>query len=92
MGDSFAVFEPVHGSAPKHAGKNVADPIATIMAAKMMFEYLGQPRVSELMEQSVIDVLTKSEVRTYDLGGNSSTTEVAEAVARKVKEKWTSQG
>ena len=88
MGDSFAVFEPVHGSAPKHAGKNVADPIATIMAAKMMFEYLGQTKVSELMEQSVIDVLTKSTVRTYDLGGSSSTTEVAEAVAQRIRERW----
>lgn len=92
MGDSFAVFEPVHGSAPKHAGKNVADPIATILAAKMMFEYLGQPRVSDLIEQAVIDVLTTSTVRTYDLGGTSSTTEVAEAVAGKIKEKWTFQG
>lgn len=90
MGDSFAVFEPVHGSAPKHAGKNVADPIATIMAAKMMFEYLGQTKVSDLMEQSVIDVLTKTTVRTYDLGGTSSTTQVAEAVAQRIKEKWSS--
>jgi len=88
IGDSFAVFEPVHGSAPKHAGKNVANPIATIMAAKMMFEYLGQGWVSDLMEQAVIDILTEGKIRTYDLGGTSSTAEVAEAVAKRMQERW----
>jgi isocitrate/isopropylmalate dehydrogenase len=88
IGDTRAVFEPVHGSAPKYAGKNVVNPIATLMAAKMMFEYLGQNEVAIRMEKAIGDVLIEGRVRTYDLGGSSSTTGFAEAVAEKIRHDW----
>lgn len=90
IGDHRAVFEPVHGSAPKYAGKNVVNPIATIMAAKMMFEYLGEKEVAVRLEQTVCDVLVEGKVRTYDLGGTSSTTDFAEAVATRLRAGWRS--
>jgi len=83
-GDSMAVFEPIHGSAPKHAGKNIANPVAAIMAAKMMINYLGESEMAFKMEQAVKEVLLEGKVRTYDFGGTSSTTEVGEAIAKKL--------
>lgn len=84
IGDSMAVFEPIHGSAPKYADKNIANPIAAIMAAKMMINYLGETAMAFKMEQAVKEVLIEGKVRTFDLGGTSSTTEVGEAIAEKI--------
>ncbi|MDW8048245.1 MAG: isocitrate/isopropylmalate dehydrogenase family protein [Nitrososphaerota archaeon] len=86
IGDSYGMFEPVHGSAPKHAGKNRANPIAMILASKMMMEYLNEKEAANRIENAVISVLREGRVRTYDLGGNSTTTEVGEAIAKKVLE------
>ncbi|MEW6333375.1 MAG: isocitrate/isopropylmalate family dehydrogenase [Thermodesulfobacteriota bacterium] len=85
IGDDMGVFEPIHGTAPKYADKNVVNPIAALMAAKMMFEYLGEAETTARLEKAVIDVLTEGRVRTYDLGGNASTTDVGEAVAGKFR-------
>jgi len=85
IGDTMAVFEPIHGTAPKYAGKFVVNPIASIMAAKMMFDYLGEKEVAGRIEKAVIDVLLEGKVRTYDLGGSSSTLEVAKAIAERVR-------
>ena len=79
------VFEPIHGTAPKYADKNVVNPIAAIMAGKMMFEYLGEKKTAARIEKAIIDVLTEGKVRTYDLGGHASTTDVAEAIAEKMR-------
>ena len=87
IGDAKAVFEPVHGTAPKYAGKNVVNPIAAIMSGKMMFDYLGEPAVAGLIEQGVRDILLDGAVRTYDLGGTSSTTELAEAISEKIRKR-----
>ena len=84
IGDSMAVFEPIHGTAPKYAGKNVINPIAAIMAAKMMFDHLGEKATGTKIEKAVIAVLTEGKVRTYDLKGRSSTTDVARAIAEKL--------
>jgi isocitrate dehydrogenase (NAD+) len=84
IGDSYGMFEPVHGSAPKYAGKNVVNPLATILAAETMLEYLGEPESASLVEKAVVEVLKERKVRTYDLGGNSTTSEVGEAVAEKI--------
>ncbi|MEW6222218.1 MAG: 3-isopropylmalate dehydrogenase [Candidatus Hadarchaeota archaeon] len=81
-----SMFEPIHGSAPKHAGKNVANPIATILAGQMMLEHLGEQKAADLVERAVVEVLKEGKVRTYDLGGTSKTSEVGDAVASKVKE------
>jgi len=84
IGDSMAVFEPIHGTAPKYADKNVVNPIAAIMAARMMFDYLGEKATGDLIEKAIIETLLEGKVRTYDLGGTSSTTEVAQAISEKL--------
>jgi isocitrate dehydrogenase (NAD+) len=84
IGDSMAVFEPIHGTAPKYADKNVVNPIAAIMAARMMFDYLGEKATGDLIEKAIVDTLLEGKVRTYDLGGTSSTTEVAQAISEKL--------
>jgi len=86
IGDRYAMFEPVHGSAPKYAGKNKVNPIAMILSAKLMLEYLGENKAASLIEEAVINVLKEGKVRTYDLGGNSTTQEVGEAIASKIRE------
>ncbi len=84
--EGVSMFEPIHGSAPKHAGKNVANPFATILAGQMMLEHLGEEGAADKVERAVIDVLKEGKIRTYDLGGKSSTSEVGDAVVAKVKE------
>lgn len=86
IGDSYGMFEPVHGSAPKYTGQNKVNPMATILAACMMLEYLGEKEASEKVEKAVIEVLREDKVKTYDLGGSSKTSEMGEATAFKVKE------
>ena len=86
IGDDYAMFEPVHGSAPKYAGKNKVNPMATILAAKMMMEYLRETEAAEMIQQAVIEVLKEGKVRTYDLGGKSTTQEVGEEIASKIME------
>jgi len=75
-----SMFEPVHGSAPDIAGKNIANPMATILAGAMMLEHLGEPEASRLVESSVVKVLTAGRPVTPDLGGAATTNEVAAAV------------
>jgi len=85
IGEKYAVFEPTHGSAPKYAGRNKVNPLATILAAKMMVEWLGEREIAENIEKAVADVVQRSAVRTYDLGGNASTMDVARSVAESVR-------
>lgn len=85
IGDRYAIFEPVHGSAPKHAGKNRANPIAAILAGKMMLEWLGEQEIASCIENAVADVIRDGKVRTYDMGGSDSTTKMTEAIIEKVK-------
>jgi len=80
IGDRYAVFEPTHGSAPKYAGQNKVNPIAAILAAKMMLEWLGETEKAGRIEQAVARVIAEGKVRTYDMGGNSTTREMAEAI------------
>ncbi|MGZ5426994.1 MAG: isocitrate/isopropylmalate family dehydrogenase, partial [Thermoanaerobaculia bacterium] len=82
IGEKLAVFEPSHGSAPKHAGQNKVNPIATILAAKMMLDWLGEAAKGRAVEKAVAAVLREGRVRTYDMGGASTTLEMGEAVAR----------
>jgi isocitrate dehydrogenase (NAD+) len=82
VGEALGVFEPTHGSAPKYAGQNKVNPIATILAAKMMLDWLGEREKGALIEQAVATVIREGRVRTYDMGGSSTTLEMGEAVAR----------
>ncbi len=81
IGLKYAVFEPTHGSAPKYTGKNKVNPIAAILAAKMMLEWLGERERAAAIEQAVAKVIRQGRVRTYDMGGNATTTEMAQAIA-----------
>jgi isopropylmalate/isohomocitrate dehydrogenase-like protein len=85
IGDTYGMFEPVHGSAPKYTGMNHVNPTATIMAAQMMLDYLGEKTAAAKIENAVMQVLKEGKVRTKDLGGSSTTSEMSEAIASKVK-------
>ncbi|MCX6549952.1 MAG: isocitrate/isopropylmalate dehydrogenase family protein [Acidobacteria bacterium] len=84
IGDKLGVFEPTHGSAPKYAGQNKVNPIATILTAKMMLDWLGERDLGDRLERATAAVIKQGQVRTYDMGGTATTTEMAEAVAREL--------
>jgi len=86
IGEKLAVFEPTHGSAPKYAGQYKVNPIATILAAKMMLEWLGEHEMAERIELAVSEVIKDGRVRTYDMGGTGSTREMGKAIAAAVGE------
>jgi isocitrate dehydrogenase (NAD+) len=79
------MFEPVHGSAPKYTGMNRVNPIATIMAGAMMLDYLGEKQAAAKIENAVIAVLKEGKFRTADLGGTATKSEMADAIAAKLK-------
>jgi 3-isopropylmalate dehydrogenase len=84
IGTRLAVFEPSHGSAPKYAGQYKVNPIATILAAKMMLDWLGETDKGEAVEKAVADVIREGRVRTYDMGGNTKTLDMARAIAERL--------
>jgi 3-isopropylmalate dehydrogenase len=84
IGEKLAVFEPTHGSAPKYAGQYKVNPIATILAAKMMLDWLGEADKGRRVEDAVAAVVREGRVRTYDMGGSSTTIEMGEAVAARL--------
>jgi isocitrate dehydrogenase (NAD+) len=81
LGWEYAVFEPVHGSAPEIAGKGLANPVAMIRSAALMLRHLGEHARAAAVETAVDSVLSVGRIRTPDLGGSSRTEEVAEAIA-----------
>jgi 3-isopropylmalate dehydrogenase len=85
IGDKFAVFEPTHGSAPKYAGQYKVNPIAMINSVKLMLDWLGEKQDASKLEHAIADVIKDGKVKTYDLGGNNTSLEVAEEVGKKFK-------
>ena len=83
IGDDFALFEPTHGSAPKYAGQYKVNPTAMLLSVKLMLDWLGEKEKANRLEQAIATVIKEGRVKTYDLGGNNTTLEVAEEVARK---------
>jgi len=86
LGDAHGMFEPVHGSAPKYAGKNTTNPMAMISSVSLMFDWLGETKgdadckaIGDFIDQAVADVL-KGDMLTYDLGGSAGTSEVGDAI------------
>src|SRR5262249_44616801 len=79
-----SMFEPVHGSAPDIAGKGIANPIGQIWSGAMMLRHLGEEAAADAIELAIRSVLAKSQVRTPDLGGTSTTKNVGEAIASTV--------
>lgn len=85
IGDHYALFEPVHGSAPDIAGKNSANPIAALRSAAMLLIYLGDAKGAGRVESAIGQVLA-SGIRTRDLGGSAGTREFGEAVLRTLRQ------
>lgn len=84
IGDTLGVFEPTHGSAPKYAGQYKVNPIATILAAKMMLDSLGEEAMAKAVDEATAGVIQEGKVRTYDMGGSHTTLEMAEAIAARL--------
>jgi len=84
IGEKLAVFEPSHGSAPKYTGMYKVNPIATIIAAKMMLDWLGETEMGAKLEHATAEVIKEGKVRTYDMGGSNTTLEIADAIAAKL--------
>jgi isocitrate dehydrogenase (NAD+) len=83
-GDSCAVFEAVHGSAPKYAGLDKVNPMALLLSGTMMVRHIGEESAAKDIENATERALIKG-VKTYDLHGNSKTSEFAEAVCAELK-------
>jgi len=91
IGDHHAMFEPVHGSAPKHAGKGIVNPIASISSVQMMLDWLGRRNanddlidVADLVGAAIADHVRDGTQLTYDLGGDASTTQVGTSIATRL--------
>ncbi|MCL7414854.1 MAG: isocitrate/isopropylmalate dehydrogenase family protein [ANME-2 cluster archaeon] len=84
IGDTYALFEPVHGSAPDIAGKGIANPLAAILSAKMLLEWAGEREKANLIQRAVDHVLEKG-IKTADLGGQASTQNVSDAVIAYIR-------
>ena len=78
------MFEPVHGSAPDIAGKGIANPIGQIWSGAMMLRHFGANEAADSIEHAIAAILANAKVRTPDIGGNSSTQEMGEAIAMQV--------
>jgi len=90
IGDDIAIFEPAHGSAPKHAGKNKVNPMAMMLSGVMMLRYLGEKDSADRLEKAIAEVIAEGKNVTYDLKLNPEdavgTSQVADAVIEKLKE------
>jgi 3-isopropylmalate dehydrogenase len=85
IGHRLAVFEPSHGSAPKYAGQQRVNPIATILAAKMMLDWLGETDMGCKVERATAAIIKEGKVRTADMGGTAKTLEIARAIADRLE-------
>jgi isocitrate/isopropylmalate dehydrogenase len=83
--EGVSMFEPIHGSAPKYAGKNKANPLATICAGQMMLEELGEAKAAALLDKAIYNVLGSGRIPTLDARGGLSTSEVGDLIAEQVR-------
>ena len=86
LGDTHALFETVHGSAPDIKGKNIANPTAMIQAAVMMLDHISEKPAAKRISAALEKVLTEGAIRTPDLGGKATTKKFAEAIIREIEE------
>lgn len=82
-GDSYAMFEPAHGSAPKYANQNKVNPVATILSGAWMAEYLGEKHISDAIFKGTEQIINENKYVTYDLGGTSSLSVMTDAIAQR---------
>ncbi|MEM3403849.1 MAG: isocitrate/isopropylmalate dehydrogenase family protein [Nitrososphaeria archaeon] len=85
FGDSYALFEPAHGSAPKYKGMYKVNPTAMILSGAWMLKYLGEGKLADIIFNSTEEVIAERKYVTYDLGGNASTLDMAKAIAERAK-------
>ena len=84
LGDNYAVFEPTHGSAPKYHGKYKVNPMAMFLTAKLMLDWLNEKDMAARLENAIAKVIKEGKAKTYDMGGNTTTLEMAEAVSAEL--------
>jgi isocitrate dehydrogenase (NAD+) len=82
-GDDYAMFEPAHGSAPKYAGKNKVNPVATILSGSWMVKYLGEEHISKAIFKATEEVINENKYVTYDLGGKATLSQMTDQIATK---------
>ncbi len=87
MGDTDAVFEAVHGSAPKYKGLNKVNPTAMLLSAKLMLDHIRETDAANRLEKAIADVIKEGKQVTYDLGGTAGTKEMGEAIIAKLSAK-----
>ncbi len=82
LGDSYAVFEPTHGSAPKYAGQYKVNPMAMLLTTRLMLDWLGETAMASRLEKAIATVIKEGKVKTYDMAGTNTTLEVVEEIVR----------
>ena len=82
-----SMFEPIHGSAPKYAGKAVVNPIASIESIRMMLDHLGEEQAALDIQRAVMKTLALGKVKTPDMGGTNKTHEVGDAIRKAIPNK-----
>jgi isocitrate dehydrogenase len=82
-GDTYAMFEPAHGSAPKHARQDKVNPVATILSGAWMVEYLGEKHISDAIFKATEEIIDEGKFLTYDLGGSASLSKMADEIAQR---------
>ena len=87
MGNSYAMFEAAHGSAPSFKGQNKVNPTATILAGAWMAEYLGEPHIKDAIFSATENVINEGKTTTFDIGGSASTSQMTDTISTLAKEK-----
>ena len=85
IGDDYAMFEPAHGSAPKYAGMDKVNPVATVLAGAWLLEHLGEHENSKAIFEATENVISEGKYVTYDLGGSARSSEMVEAIVKKLR-------
>jgi isocitrate dehydrogenase (NAD+) len=84
IGDHGALFEAVHGSAPKYAGQNKVNPTAVLLSGKLMLDHLEETDAAQRLEKAIADVIREGKNVTYDLGGKAGTSQMGDAIIEKL--------
>ncbi|MFC1747129.1 isocitrate/isopropylmalate family dehydrogenase, partial [Candidatus Neomarinimicrobiota bacterium] len=80
LGDTYALFEPTHGSAPKYAGQFKVNPIAMLLAVRLMLDWLGETNKAQRLERAISDLIVEGIIKTYDMGGTATSIQMTEAI------------
>ena len=85
IGPEAAVFRPIHEAVPEEAGRNTINPLSAILCGSMLLRHLGEPEAGGMIDTAVSDLLLEGNVRTRDLGGDNTTSEITDALCEKIK-------